>query len=442
MIELDLRSARKVRRICRAPALLLSALIAPLVCAQSANFTNIYSFSGGADGSEPQPIIQGADGNFYGTTLFGGSNGNGGTLFRLTPFGTRTTLYSFPGYVSLGQSSSFALIVFQGKDGSLYGTTQYGAVVNNQLAGTLFKYSPDGTLTTLCTYPGFPLAGLILASDGNLYGMITSPAENAAVLFKVALDCTFTVLHTFTGLDPAGSLIEGPTPLTFYGAVYSPSGSSQTTIFSATPTGVPTNVVSFPPNVGTDTLTVGPDQALYGITGGPYLGDGTVFRLASDGTVVTLHSFAFGQSGGGPPGGPVLFGSDGTLYGDAGGGSVGAANCATIGCDYIYTLTPNGTVSVVYPFTGGEDGTGAGGGALMIGHDGALYGTSAGGTYRHGNIFRIALPSDTPPATPPAPAPGSNSGSGGGSVEWLTLLALAGAVISRARGRRREDAAD
>jgi uncharacterized repeat protein (TIGR03803 family) len=422
--RVDLRSWPKVLRVCRARVLLLSVLIAPLVYAQSANFTTVYSFTGGADGSYPV-FIQGADGNFYGTTLNGGSNGNGGTLFRLTPSGTLTTLYSFPGNAS-GQQSSGAAIVFQGKDGSLYGTTQYGAVVNSQLSGTLFKYSPDGTLTTLCTYPGFPLAGLILASDGNLYGMTTSPAANAAVLFKVTLGCTFTLLHTFTGSDSAGSLIEGPTPLIFYGSL---SSKYVWTIFSATSTGVPTNVVSFPPYVGTDTLTMGPDRALYGISG-DNSSDGTVFRLNSDGTLTTLHAFHGGDREGNGPRGPLVFSGDGTLYGGTmGGGSVGAASCFDSGCGLIYALSPNGAFSVVYQFTAGEDGGAPG--ELLLGRDGALYGTSGGGAYGQGNVFRIALSSDAPPPT------GGNSGAGGGSVEWLTLLTLAGAVISRARGRRR-----
>src|SRR5262249_6550908 len=140
-----------------------------------------------------------------------------------TTAGSLTTLYSFPANTSPTQSST-PWTVLQGKDGSLYGTTQYGGIVNNQFSGTIFKYSPDGSLTTIYAHQNLPLDALIQGSDGNFYGMALAegqPGQFGEVLYQVTPDGIFTVVHLFTcscEYPPTsnGVLLEGA-PLTFYG---------------------------------------------------------------------------------------------------------------------------------------------------------------------------------------------------------------------------------
>lgn len=111
-------------------------------------------------------LAQGSDGNFYGTTQFGGAN-NGGTVFRITPEGTLTTLVSFDGSNGSRPYATLAL----GSDGYFYGTTRDGGANS---VGTVFKLTSGGTLTTLVSFDGSngssPLAALAQGSDGDFYG--------------------------------------------------------------------------------------------------------------------------------------------------------------------------------------------------------------------------------------------------------------------------------
>jgi uncharacterized repeat protein (TIGR03803 family) len=114
-------------------------------------------------------LVQATDGNFYGTTYFGGAY-NYGTVFKVTRSGTLTTLHSFDG--TEGGNPDAALV--QGTDGNFYGTTYYGA--NGY--GTVFKITPGGTLRTLysfcsqsgCADGAHPYAGLVQDTNGKFYG--------------------------------------------------------------------------------------------------------------------------------------------------------------------------------------------------------------------------------------------------------------------------------
>jgi uncharacterized repeat protein (TIGR03803 family) len=157
-------------------------------------FTSLYSFTNGADGSDPfSPVIQAADGNFYGTTC-GGGVGNNGTVFRMTPNGLLTTLHTFNG--SDGSCGNGVLVEVGGNNeddeqngrGALYGTTSNGGTNN---AGTIFKITRSGTLTTLHSFTGpdgaYPLVGLIQARDG-LYGTAYGGGvNNNGTVFRLTL---------------------------------------------------------------------------------------------------------------------------------------------------------------------------------------------------------------------------------------------------------------
>lgn len=140
----------------------------------SGAYTMVHDFTGD-DGCSPQAtLVQGSDGNLYGTTIAGGAGGQGhnyGAAFKITPSGTFTLLHTFDG--TDGTYPTGALI--QASDGNFYGTTQYGGAYNQ---GTIFKMTPSGTVTTLysfcpqsfCNDGANPYAGLILGSDGVFYG--------------------------------------------------------------------------------------------------------------------------------------------------------------------------------------------------------------------------------------------------------------------------------
>jgi uncharacterized repeat protein (TIGR03803 family) len=188
----------------------------------SGELTTIHNFTGADDGGYPgAPPIEGSDGNFYGTSSYGGKTGNIGTVYRISPSGVFTTLNSF------GLTSSFLVGNYQngplaqGSDGLLYGTTFYGGPDD---VGTIFSVSPStGKITTIFTFEGtngqHPLAALIQASDGNFYGT-TLANSNGGTAFRISAEGEFTVLHTFTGSSDGANPVGGLTQATdgnFYG---------------------------------------------------------------------------------------------------------------------------------------------------------------------------------------------------------------------------------
>ena len=261
----------------------------------SGTLTTLYNFcsqSGCADGSGPSAgLVQGSDGNLYGTTRGGGANGYG-TVFKITPSGTLTTLHSFNGTDGSGNSAA-ALV--QGADGNFYGTTESGGANG---PGTVFKITPSGTLTTLHSFDGTDGAepnGLAQGSDGNFYGTTYTGGDIAnqplGTVFKITPSGTLTTLHDFNGADgasPAAGLVQG-TNGNFY-------GTTSVTFFEITPSGTLTTLHSFN---GTDSsgesaagLVQGADGNFYGITKtGGANGYGTVFKITPTGALTMLHSF-------------------------------------------------------------------------------------------------------------------------------------------------------
>src|SRR5579859_4520894 len=141
----------------------------------------LLNFSG-ADGATPinTSLVQGLDGNLYGTTDYGGAFG-AGTVFRLTPGGTLTTLYSFCQQRSCADGTNPAAGLALGVDGSFYGVTVEGGARNQ---GSIFKITPNGVLATLHSFDGadgaFPETPLVQASDGAFYGTASAGANTSA----------------------------------------------------------------------------------------------------------------------------------------------------------------------------------------------------------------------------------------------------------------------
>jgi uncharacterized repeat protein (TIGR03803 family) len=239
--------------------------------------TTLYSFcaeSGCSDGGGPSRLVQGTDGNFYGTTWGGGTgqictslNVPGcGTVFKITPGGTLTTLYSFHG--ADGSIPEAGLL--QATDGNFYGTTEDGGASNACVTGiygcgTVFKISPEGKLTTLhnfcpevyCTDGAGPEAGLIQATDGNLYGSTTSGGDltcddpsGCGTVFSLAVGLgPFVETNPTSGVVGAsviilGNNLTGATHVAFNGKAATFKVISSTEITTTVPTGATTGKVS------------------------------------------------------------------------------------------------------------------------------------------------------------------------------------------------------
>jgi uncharacterized repeat protein (TIGR03803 family) len=345
----------------------LLVICAATAIASSAQTLTTLALFDEFDGSGPYtaPLVQGADGNFYGTTTYGGANcvsgGGCGTVFKITPEGTLTTVYSFCAQSGCTDGIYPYAGLVQGTDGNFYGTTTQGGASGHD--GTVFKITPAGTLTTLysfcaqvnCADGGYPFGGLVQASDGNFYGTTFSGGVGDAqycnggcgTVFKITPKGALKTLHSFEGYDIEGS---GPSAA----------------------------------------LVQGGNGNFYGTTtnGGAYnacaLGCGTVFEITSKGALKTLHSFAGYPSDGAAPYASLVRGADGTFYGTTANG--GAGDDGTI-----FEVTAAG-VATTYSFCTQANCTDGGDpeGGLVRATDGSFYGTAIrGGVYGAGSIFKI-----------------------------------------------------
>jgi uncharacterized repeat protein (TIGR03803 family) len=252
----------------------------------------LYSFTGGgSDGSHPYaPMILGSDGNLYGTTFEGGPS-DLGTVFELTPGGTETVLYFFAGGSDGGYPEAGLL---QGSDGNFYGTTYQGGASG---FGTVFLLTPGGTETVLYAFAGGssdganPDAGVARDSDGNLYvTTLKGGPSNAGAVYKLTPTRIETLLHAFVGgssdgATPYATLVEGSDG-NLYGTTSAGGSSGDGMVFEVTPAGTETILHVFAggssdgaqPWAG---LIQGSDGNFYGATvAGGASGLGTVFRLA------------------------------------------------------------------------------------------------------------------------------------------------------------------
>jgi uncharacterized repeat protein (TIGR03803 family) len=329
-------------RICDlfAVALLVVTVASPATIAHSQTYSVLYNF-GSKAGDPLGPyysgiIAQGRDGNLYSTTQYGGSGSGHGAVFKITPAGTLTVLYSSSTNDVYYIDSGLTL----GTDGDFYGTTEQGGA---NAYGSIFKITPGGSLTTLYSFTGKadgsqPFAPPIEGIDGNFYGTASNgsgPIYGSA--YKITPAGKLTVLHTFDDTD-------GYLP-------YAP-------------------------------LVQATNGRFYGTTneGGFENLDGTVFGVTSSGK---FTSFDFDGTDGEDPYGPLIQGSDGNFYGTArdGGASEGGV---------VFKFTPAGKFTILHSF----DNTGGGGepiGGLVQASDGNLYGTtSTDGSQDCGSIFRIS----------------------------------------------------
>jgi|GEM_PF-619849 len=378
--------------------------------ANAQTLTILYSFVGSPDGAVPLAgLVQGSDGNFYGTTGGGGTS-NVGTVFRITPGGGYTMLYSFGGYPTDGASPYAGLV--QGSDGNFYGTTLSGGTNNGFQCswgcGTVFRISPGGGYTMLYSFGGAPYeaypvdsydgsnpgGGLVQGSDGSFYGTTENGGTSGVgTVFRISPSGSEAILHSLYGGNegccPVGGLVQG-TDGNFYGTGYTSgeNGAGDGTVFRISPSGAYTVLYSFPQYPGDGGLPYGlvqgNDGNLYGTTaqGGTYgYGDGTVFRISPSVTYTSLYSF-MGFDGFEPKAGLVQ-GSDGNFYGTTWYGG-------TYEYGTVFRISPCGTYTNLYSFVGPPGDGGYPGAVLVQGSDGDFYGTTtAGGTNNDGTVFKL-----------------------------------------------------
>ena len=361
----------------------------------------LYSFgpTPGPDGNYPNSLIQGKDGNFYGTTDSGGTS-HTGTVFEVTPGGVESIVYSF--------GTSTAVIgyvpgsLLQGSDGNFYGITNsggtYGVGVLFEIAsGTETVLHSFGDVDTSGTIDGAFPYGVIQGSDGNFYGMTSSagPAFNG-VVFKGTPAGTETVIHGFTGEPGDGTGVLSGVIQGSDGALYGVTAGGGTnntgTVFRITPEGAETLLYSFSASGASDgrspvgNLVQGSDGNFYGMTTkGGANGTGTVFEITPAGSESVIYSFPAAVNQVNPtPIGTLIQASDGNFYGCTQHG--GELNAGTV-----FKLTPVGVQSVVHTFTaGGTDA--AEPVALVQGKDGNIYGVARNGAANGtGGVFKLVL---------------------------------------------------
>lgn len=364
------------------------------VSAASDTFTSLASFNK-TNGNEPNhtALIQATDGNLYGVTSYGGANGSG-AVFRISPSGTLDAVYSFCSLASCADGENPYTSLIQGSNGDLYGTTYSGGASNN---GTLFKITTSGTLTTLynfcslasCADGSGPEGQLAVDGAGNIYGTAYSGgASNFGTVFKFSTKGVLTTLHSFSGADgenPEGGLTAASG--VFYGTAQYGGAKGDGTVFKITTAGVETTLHSF---TGSDGLNpkgwlVDVAGTFYGTT--PYGGannEGSVFKMTAAGAVTTLYSFCSLAScaDGASVTAGLMQATDGNLYGvtDSGGAN---------GDGTAYELTLKGVLTTLHSFDG-TDGNGPQG-TLLQDTNGDFYGiTEFGGSSGDGTVFSIA----------------------------------------------------
>jgi uncharacterized repeat protein (TIGR03803 family) len=272
--------------------------------------TTLHDFgSPSGDGAGPAAaLVQATDWSFYGTTRFGGSNCSG-AIFRITPKGKLTTLYSFCSQRSCAAGYDPVAGLALGTDGNLYGTTSQGGANGY---GAVFKITPSGTLTTLHTFTGYPTDGawpfgnLIQATDGNFYGTTyfggayddcESVIGGCGTVFKMSPEGTLTTLYSFCAMSqcddgnfPYAGLVQAADG-NFYGTAFYGGSMSDGTVFKITPAGILTVLHAFDGSDGAQPSIIiqGINGSFYGITTeygsptsctNPFYGCGTVFGLS------------------------------------------------------------------------------------------------------------------------------------------------------------------
>ncbi len=365
--------------------------------AEAQTVTAIASFDGQV-AEYPASPVQATDGNFYGVA--GGGVYGEGVIYRTTPTGTLSSLYSFCALPHCADGKDVTVSPILGSDGGLYGITSYGGTSDT---GIIYRVSLDGEFTVLYTFcgnntcpDGTAVNWLTEGSDGNFYGAtFDNGKRNAGELFRVSPSGEFKVLHTFCSLANCadGGFADSP-PIqgidgNFYGVAGGGGSRQGGVMYKLTPSGTYSVVRDFcnyseAHCQGSAPLSIVQDASgnFFGVTsfaGGS--GAGVLFEITASGQYTALHSF---DAVSGYPLAGLTLGSDGKVYGKTNGGS--GLNGGTI-----FNVTSAGTYTTVYSFS--DDcliGCSPYWGPLFQGTDGLFYGaTTYGGSSNDGTVFTL-----------------------------------------------------
>jgi len=367
--------------------------VAAAIASPAKTFTVVASFDGKNGGLADVALVQGLNGNFYGTTYVGGAynnnqvcNGYGcGTVFEITAAGKLTTIHNFCSKTNCADGALPNALVLA-TNGNFYGTTQNGGT---NRGGTVFEVTPAGKLTTLYSFcalancaDGDGPGPLVQATDGNLYGAtVTGGILNGdagcpfgcGTIFKITPKGALTTLYSFCPIDgqcPDGQFPESVTPASngnFYGVTQSAGANGRGTVFEMTPQGDLNTLHSFcqqsacaDGEIPLGMLMQAANGKLYGTTqyGGTghatYCnGCGTVYEITLAGKLTTVHNFcsqANCTDGSNPIAGLVQ-GTNGNFYGTTWtGGNASAGLCSGTGCGTVFEVTPAGKLTILHGF--------------------------------------------------------------------------------------------
>jgi uncharacterized repeat protein (TIGR03803 family) len=389
---------------------LFGLTIAPTVHAQTPTLQELFGFSCPSpflpcpDGKSPDALILASDGNFYGAAEYSntptGIKG-GGKIFKMTPAGQVTVIYTFPQNQSTGlfPNGDAPASIAEGSDGLLYGVAPVGGPTSAS-AGTLWRVSKTGTgfqvlqtFCTTCTNGGFP-DFIMAASDGNLYGTTSSGGKFAGsecqnfgcgVVFRLTTGGVYTVLHAFNGTSetsyPAGLTqasdgnLYGSTAYEGGGAIFKVTLSGQFSTLATLPGGAyalaPVTEASNGLLYGYSHVVSSPNVELVSCTVGGSLQ--TVAQI----TQPLFKQYGMGQ---------ILQASDGNLW-------AAAFEGGTSSYGRLLAVSTNGTIVQSLSFTG-KNGSGPTG-QLVQAANGTLYGTTtslgtlSNGNYASGEIYTV-----------------------------------------------------
>jgi uncharacterized repeat protein (TIGR03803 family) len=358
------------------------------VSARAQTVTILAGFNG-ANGDSPNAVVQGTDGNFYGAALSGGAFGHG-DVFRVTPTGEITAIYSFGcTQATCYVNEPYSMVL--GSDGSLYGVSLYGGKSPGQ--GSIYRMTLDGEFSGVYTFSpndGENPTSIAQSSDGNLFGTASNGGEfGHGTFFRISTTGEVKGLHAFCSQP---GCMDGEFPLSaiqgrdgnFYGVANQGGANGYGAIFELTAAGsyrVLYSFCSLPTcEDGGDPVSIVQDNDgnFFGTTlccGGAEK-FGTVFELTANHQFKHLYSFIPHIDGGEPTAGATLA-NDGNLYGVNLYGGDGSGT--------IYEVTPQGDFSLLYTFTGNGDPYAP----LFQGTDGNFYGTTD--PYSgYGTFFRLS----------------------------------------------------
>jgi uncharacterized repeat protein (TIGR03803 family) len=301
-----------------------------------------------------------------------------------------TLLYNFGTHVGDPAHPNFPGFMVQGRDGNLYTTSNDGGTDN---AGAVFKVTPAGQVSVLYSFDGvtgaLPSSGLTLGTDGNFYGTtFENGPSNYGTVFKITAKGKLTVLHAFDNSDgsaPWAAPVED-TDGAFYGTTEDGGSANCGTVYRVTAGGTFKTLYSFDGTYGCQPLAplvLGNDGNFYGtaLQGGSNPTLGTIFKITPAGAITLLHSFD--GTHGFSPYAPLMQASDGNFYGT----TVNGGNNEGV----VFEMSPAGAFTDLFDFDPNTDGAEPFS-ALVQGTNGILYGTTVyGGTFNFGTIYSIPL---------------------------------------------------